>query len=70
MVEFGKDGRVTMGKYKGTYKVAGEKVSFAMTEPKESSFSVTITKLTDDQLVWEDDDKVIVVFKKVKADNK
>ncbi len=78
VVEFGKDGKVKMGVVsekltafsEGTYKVEGERVSFAMTKPKESSFAVTIVKLTDDDLEWRNEDKAVVAFKRAKADKK
>jgi uncharacterized protein (TIGR03066 family) len=70
VVEFGKAGTAAVGKYEGTYKVDGSKVNFALTKPKESNLSVSITKLTDEELVWRDEDGQVVAFKKVKADKK
>lgn len=76
VMEFSKDGKLTvtgdMGgkevKIEGTYKLDGDKLSFALkfmdVEIKET---VTITKLTDDEMEGKDKDGKAESFKKVKA---
>ncbi|MBY0457905.1 MAG: TIGR03066 family protein [Gemmataceae bacterium] len=79
VMEFTKDGKLIvtgdMGgkelKLEGTYKLDGNKLSFAInfmgTEIKET---VTITKLTDDEMEGEDKDKKAEAFKRIKEDKK
>ncbi|MBP3955258.1 TIGR03066 family protein [Gemmata sp. G18] len=76
VMEFTKDGKLTvtgdMGgkevKIEGTYKLDGDKLTFALKfmdlDIKET---VTLTKLTDDEMEGKDKDGKVESFKKVKA---
>lgn len=76
VMEFTKDGKLTVTgkmndkdvKIEGTYKLDGDKLSFALKfmdiEIKET---VTLTKLTDDEMAGKDKDGKEESFKKVKA---
>lgn len=67
VIEFTKDGKLAIEvdfggkaeKTTGTYKVDGNKLSVTMKkgDGKERSESMTVTKLTDDELVMEEDGK-------------
>lgn len=76
VMEFTKDGKLTVTgkmndkdvKIEGTYKLDGDKLSFALKfmdiEIKET---VTLTKLTDEEMAGKDKDGKEESFKKVKA---
>lgn len=75
-LEFSKDGKLTVTgaaegkdlKLEGTYKLEGDKLTFAIkfmdTEIKDT---VTLTKLTDEEMSGKDKDGKEESFKKVKA---
>ena len=76
VMDFSKDGKLVVSgdmggkelKIEGTYKLEGDKLSFVLkfmeVEIKET---VTITKLTDDEMEGKDKDGKVESFKKVKA---
>jgi uncharacterized protein (TIGR03066 family) len=79
VMEFTKDGKVIVTgsldgkevKIEGTYKLDGEKLSFKLTFNTETvDESVTITKLTDDELEGKDKKGEVEAFKKVKPKEK
>ncbi|HET6573381.1 MAG TPA: TIGR03066 family protein [Fimbriiglobus sp.] len=77
VVEFAKDGAMTLrvepkdgDKFtlKGKYKVDGEKINYEMEEPDggKKKETLTIKKLTDEELVTVDPDDIKEEFKRVK----
>lgn len=76
MMEFAKDGKLIVTgetggkdvKIEGTYKLDGDQLTYAVTfmgvDAKET---VTITKLTDDEMEGKDKDGKVEAFKKVKS---
>jgi uncharacterized protein (TIGR03066 family) len=70
VIEFTKDGKlkITIANFSldGTYKVDGDKVHTTMKSPdgKEHKETITITKLTDKELVTKDEKGNVDTFKK------
>jgi uncharacterized protein (TIGR03066 family) len=77
-MEFTKDGKLTLSgpgpggkelKIEGTYKLDGDKLSMKMTFMGEThEETVTVTKLTDDELEGKDKSGKTESFKRVKGD--
>ncbi|AWM39398.1 hypothetical protein GobsT_22810 [Gemmata obscuriglobus] len=76
VVEFTKDGKVVLTdgaegkevKIEGTYKLEGDKLTFALKVlGEEVKDTVTLTKLTDDEMAGKSKDNEEAAFKKVKA---
>ena len=79
VMEFSKDGKLTvtgdMGgkelKLDGTYKLEGDKLSFELKFAGETiKETVTLTKLTDDEMTGKDKDGKVESFKKMKPKEK
>jgi uncharacterized protein (TIGR03066 family) len=82
-LEFTKDGKMIMRNvkvektsvmYEAKYKVTGDKGDKldyeSVTEGVDKKETLKIVKLTEKELVFEDDDKVVEEFKRVKEDKK
>ncbi|MBX9579930.1 MAG: TIGR03066 family protein [Gemmataceae bacterium] len=80
VIEFTKDGKVAIEmekgeqkkSVKGAYKLTGDKLALSLDRGgKEDKETMTVTKLTDDDLVMEDPKGKVDTFKRVKeADEK
>jgi len=75
IVEFTKDGKMTITQgegeakfvFSGTYKVEGDKLPYKMTMPggDKKAETLTIKKLTDEELIFVDPDEIQEDFKRV-----